>query len=130
VFSYVSDAVTPLVLDDLKYPEMPPRFTLLRRGVTVALAVLWLVKAIDDPGVDDTLTQANTIVGTPHYLAPEAISSPDDVGPPSDVSTSRDAASLVHGDSRSARIWGRPWPRDETSPVIGWISVRKSHPSC
>ncbi len=58
-----------------------------RAGVpdTVKVLDFGLVKAIDDPGVDDNLTQANTIVGTPHYLAPEAISSPDDVGPPSDV---------------------------------------------
>ncbi len=50
VFSYVSDAVTPLVLDDLKYPEMPPRFTLLRRGVTVTLAALWLLTRFARPG--------------------------------------------------------------------------------
>lgn len=50
VFSYVSDVVTPLVLDDLKYPEMPPGFMLLRRGVTVALAALWLLTRFARPG--------------------------------------------------------------------------------
>ena len=44
-----------------------------------------LVKAIDDPEIDDNITQANTVVGTPHFLAPEAISNPDEVGAPSDV---------------------------------------------
>ena len=52
---------------------------------TVKVLDCGLVKAIDDPDVDGNITQANTVVGTPHYLAPEGISSPDDVGPPSDV---------------------------------------------
>jgi hypothetical protein len=52
---------------------------------TVKVLDFGLVKAIDNPDVDDNITQANAIVGTPHFLAPEAISSPDDVGPPSDV---------------------------------------------
>ncbi len=52
---------------------------------TVKVLDFGLVKAIDNPDVDDNITQANTVVGTPHYLAPEAISSPHDVGPPSDV---------------------------------------------
>ncbi len=51
---------------------------------TVKVLDFGLVKAMDDPEADG-LTQANAIVGTPHYLAPEAISHPDDVGPPSDV---------------------------------------------
>jgi serine/threonine-protein kinase len=51
---------------------------------TVKVLDFGLVKAVDDPEADG-LTQANAIVGTPHYLAPEAISSPDDVGPPADV---------------------------------------------
>jgi serine/threonine protein kinase len=58
-----------------------------RAGVpdTVKVLDFGLVKALDDPGADAGLTQANAIVGTPHYLAPEAISSPDEVGPPADV---------------------------------------------
>jgi serine/threonine-protein kinase len=52
---------------------------------TVKVLDFGLVKAIDSPEVADNITQANTIVGTPRYLAPEAISDPDDVGPPSDV---------------------------------------------
>jgi serine/threonine-protein kinase len=51
---------------------------------TVKVLDFGLVKALDDPEADG-LTQANAVVGTPHYLAPEAISSPDDVGPPADV---------------------------------------------
>jgi serine/threonine-protein kinase len=50
---------------------------------TVKVLDFGLVKAVDDP--EAGLTQANAIVGTPHYLAPEAISSPDDVGSPADV---------------------------------------------
>jgi serine/threonine-protein kinase len=52
---------------------------------TVKVLDFGLVKAIDATEVDGALTQANTIVGTPHYLAPEAIADPNDVGPPSDV---------------------------------------------
>jgi len=52
---------------------------------TVKVLDFGLVKAIDSPEVDDNITQANAVVGTPHFLAPEAISQPDDVGPPSDV---------------------------------------------
>jgi hypothetical protein len=52
---------------------------------TVKVLDFGLVKALDNPEVDDNITQANTVVGTPHYLAPEAISNPDAVGPPSDV---------------------------------------------
>jgi hypothetical protein len=52
---------------------------------TVKVLDFGLVKAIDNPDVDDNITQENTIVGTPHFLAPEAIAQPDEVGPPSDV---------------------------------------------
>jgi serine/threonine-protein kinase len=52
---------------------------------TVKVLDFGLVKAIADPGIDENITQANAVVGTPHYLAPEAISSPDEVGPASDV---------------------------------------------
>ena len=58
-----------------------------RAGIpdTVKVLDFGLVKAIDDPRADAHLTQADAIVGTPHYLAPEAISNPDDVGASSDV---------------------------------------------
>ncbi len=52
---------------------------------TVKVLDFGLVKAIDNPEVDDNITQENTVIGTPHYLAPEAISQPDEVGPPSDI---------------------------------------------
>lgn len=52
---------------------------------TVKVLDFGLVKAIDNPEIDDSITQGNTIVGTPHYLAPEAISNPDDVCASSDV---------------------------------------------
>ena len=41
-----------------------------------------LVKELDD---ETALTLAGKIAGTPHYLSPEAISSPDRVGPHSDI---------------------------------------------
>jgi serine/threonine-protein kinase len=52
---------------------------------TVKVLDFGLVKTIDEPATEGHVTHANTIVGTPHYLAPEAISSPDDVGAASDV---------------------------------------------
>jgi serine/threonine-protein kinase len=52
---------------------------------TVKVLDFGLVKALDDPAADREITQANSIVGTPHFLAPEAISNPDDVGAPSDI---------------------------------------------
>jgi len=42
-----------------------------------------LVKSID--GSDVGLTASNTIAGTPLHLSPEAISTPDEVGPGSDI---------------------------------------------
>jgi serine/threonine-protein kinase len=58
-----------------------------RAGIpdTVKVLDFGLVKALDSPNVDDNITQANTVLGTPRYLAPEAISDPDGVGPPCDV---------------------------------------------
>jgi serine/threonine-protein kinase len=39
--AYVSDAVSPLLIDDLKYPEMPLYWTTLRWAVMVVLAAGW-----------------------------------------------------------------------------------------
>jgi len=52
---------------------------------TVKVLDFGLVKAIDNPEIGGNITQANAIVGTPHYLAPETITNPDGVGAPSDV---------------------------------------------
>ncbi len=52
---------------------------------TVKVLDFGLVKAIDEADTAVGITQANSIVGTPHYLAPESIARPEDVGPPSDV---------------------------------------------
>lgn len=43
-----------------------------------------LVKSLD-AGDDAALTQARTILGTPHFMSPEAILSPDNVDPRSDL---------------------------------------------
>ena len=52
---------------------------------TVKVLDFGLVKAIDSPEVNGNVTQANAIVGTPHYLAPESIARPADICPASDV---------------------------------------------
>ncbi len=59
----------------------------VRAGVpdTVKVLDFGLVKEVDAPADDGGITQASAIVGTPHYLAPEAISSADAVGPATDV---------------------------------------------
>jgi serine/threonine-protein kinase len=43
-----------------------------------------LVKELE-LGEADQLTRGDTITGTPHYLAPEALTAPDSVGPRSDL---------------------------------------------
>jgi len=52
---------------------------------TVKVLDFGLVKSVDDSNAEPDITQANALVGTPQYLAPEAITDPLEVGPPSDV---------------------------------------------
>ncbi len=52
---------------------------------TVKVLDFGLVKSIDNPEASSEITQGNAVIGTPHYLAPEAIARPDDVGPPVDI---------------------------------------------
>ena len=52
---------------------------------TVKVLDFGLVKLTDEPEQGLDITHANTIVGTPQYLAPEAIRDVDAVGPASDV---------------------------------------------
>ena len=52
---------------------------------TVKVLDFGLVKLTDEPEQGLDITHANTIVGTPQYLAPEAIRDADAVGPASDV---------------------------------------------
>lgn len=58
-----------------------------RAGVpdTVKVLDFGLVKETDNPAANPDLSQADTVMGTPHYLAPEAITAPDTVGPAADV---------------------------------------------
>lgn len=72
-----------LVHRDIK----PANIVLNRRGgVSDVVKVLdfGLVKATDGPK-QASLTAANTIIGTPHYMSPEAIESPDSVDARSDL---------------------------------------------
>jgi len=52
---------------------------------TVKVLDFGLVKVTDEPEAGLDLTHANAIVGTPQYLAPEAITDASAVGPASDV---------------------------------------------
>jgi serine/threonine-protein kinase len=73
-----------LVHRDIK----PSNIMLCSRGQvpdTVKVLDFGLVKAVDDGGADDLLTRAGTIVGTPHYMAPETLRNTVDIGPAADV---------------------------------------------
>ena len=73
-----------LVHRDIK----PANIMLCDRGRipdTVKVLDFGLVKAVDDEPGDGKLTQLGVIVGTPHYLAPEAIQDAEATGPPADV---------------------------------------------
>ncbi len=73
-----------LVHRDIK----PSNIMLCSRGQvpdTVKVLDFGLVKAVDDGGGDDLLTRAGTIVGTPHYMAPETLRNTVDIGPEADV---------------------------------------------
>ncbi|MCA9604903.1 MAG: serine/threonine protein kinase [Myxococcales bacterium] len=52
---------------------------------TVKVLDFGLVKVTDEERGDAELTHANAILGTPQYMAPEAIRTPEEVGPPADV---------------------------------------------
>jgi serine/threonine-protein kinase len=52
---------------------------------TVKVLDFGLVKAVDDSGADDLLTKAGTIVGTPHYMAPETLRNTVPVEPAADI---------------------------------------------
>ncbi len=58
-----------------------------RGGVpdTVKVLDFGLVKHSGTPDAGAKLTLDDSIVGTPHYMAPEAIQAPEDVGPPTDI---------------------------------------------
>lgn len=71
-----------LVHRDIK----PANIMITRRGLQPdSLKVLdfGLVKFVDSP--DPGITQENSIIGTPKYLAPEAVQTPLDVGPEADI---------------------------------------------
>jgi len=58
-----------------------------RAGIPDTVKVLdyGLVKEVANPEVGEGITRGDTIVGTPQYLAPEAITRPEEVGPAADV---------------------------------------------
>ncbi|MCA9691191.1 MAG: serine/threonine protein kinase [Myxococcales bacterium] len=54
-------------------------------GDAVKVVDFGLVKEIETGGATPGLTAADTIQGTPHYMAPEAITRPDAIGAASDI---------------------------------------------
>lgn len=65
----------------------PANIMLTRQGGEPDVAKLvdfGLVKQLD-PGASASLSQVNVIAGTPHYMSPEAITSPDDLDGRSDL---------------------------------------------
>lgn len=75
---------TGLIHRDIK----PANVIVCERGGLLDVAKVLdfgLVKDISRPEIDAGVTQTNTITGTPLYLAPEAVSAPDRVGPASDL---------------------------------------------
>ena len=59
----------------------------VRGGVAdlVKIVDFGLVKSLNSEGVDTTQTAVNQIVGTPLYMPPEAMTSPDSLGPRGDL---------------------------------------------
>lgn len=73
-----------LVHRDIK----PANIILCERGGVPDVAKVvdfGLVKSLSSAELDPELTAANTIIGTPHFLAPEAIRGPDQADPRSDL---------------------------------------------
>lgn len=89
ILGQASDALAEAHSMGLVHRDIKPANVMLceraRVPDTVKVLDFGLVKTIDAPADSNDITQGGDIVGTPHYLSPEAIAHPDDVGPASDV---------------------------------------------
>ena len=88
VLSRVAEALTEAHDSGLIHRDIKPANIFLCRqgGIWDVPKVLdfGLVKQLDSTG-DLLKTQANAIVGTPHYMSPEAIKTPDEIDARSDI---------------------------------------------
>ncbi|TVR14190.1 MAG: serine/threonine protein kinase [Planctomycetota bacterium] len=113
--------------------DIKPDNILLGRDGSVKIADLGLAKLIDDDEVE-RLTASGIVIGTPLYVAPEAIRNAHHVGPSADIYSF--GATLYHllcghppfiGDSpyelMRAHLDDRPRPLHEVNPAVPlWLS--------
>lgn len=113
--------------------DIKPDNILLGRDGSVKIADLGLAKLIDDEEVE-RLTASGVVIGTPLYVAPEAIRNAHHVGPGTDIYSF--GATLYHllcghppfiGDSpyelMRAHLDDRPRPLHEVNPAVPqWLS--------
>jgi predicted Ser/Thr protein kinase len=86
-------AIVPQICDALQYAhehgivhrDIKPENVLLDKAGRVKVADFGLAKLIEGGDVDRTLTGADQVMGTPHYMAPEQIEHPADVDHRADI---------------------------------------------